>query len=263
MNARPLVAMLECDPDLATLVEAVPSRLAGMLERREVSAALVSSVVPLLDPGLCAFAVGAVTSDGPVLSVRLMTRVPVRRIRRLALDVSSRTSVILVQILLQKRYGLTPELVSLPPDIPCMLESADAAVIIGDPAMKASVAAERGELPLLEEDVDLGLLWKEITGLPFVYAMWTAPRDDQANKLFPLLERAAHWGSERLDQIGAAWAPRLGLSRELCVRYLRENIHYVLGPREREGLYAFYRYGVERGLLPERPHPLEYIAEAG
>lgn len=259
LNATPLVDMLETTRPELTVRKAVPSELARMLARREVAAALVSSVVPLSDMSLCALRVGAVTSDGPVRSIRLLSRVPIHRIERLALDASSRTGVILCQVLLARVYGLRPTVVSLPPSLPDMLEQADAALLIGDPALRASVDMERGALPLVHEDLDLGSLWRSETGLPFVYAMWAVPRDGDVRGLSSLLRASAEWGLARRDEIADREARRLDLPAPLCRRYLTENIRYSFGPREWEGLRRFHSLAVEMNFLPPRANPLECL----
>jgi chorismate dehydratase len=256
LNAKPLVARF-ADPEQGVRVlDAVPSVLAGMLERREVAAAMVSSAVPLADPSLCVVSGGAITSDGPVRSIRLFSRVPPNEIRRLALDASSRTSTLLCRILLARVYGVTPEILSRPPDVPRMLEEADAALVIGDPALLASVAAERGELTGLAADLDLGSLWRIQTGRPFVYAVWAAPRDGDIARLTRVLDAAKQWGVAHLDDIARDEAPGLGLPEDLCRRYLTENVRYNFGPRERDGLRLFHAWGMELGLFPRGPEPI-------
>lgn len=256
LNAKPLVDWFEQEPGAARVVEAVPSQLAGMLARREVAAAMVSSAVPLMDSSLCIVSSGAITSDGPVRSIRLFSRVAPERITRLALDASSRTSTLLCRILLSRVYGVTPEILSLPPNVPAMLEEADAALVIGDPALVASAAAERGDLKGLAADLDLGSLWRIHAGAPFVYAVWAAPGDADAALLTRILDRAKDWGVARREDIARREAPHLGLPEELCRKYLTGNIRYHLGPREWEGLEIFHAWGRELGLFPPRDRPL-------
>jgi chorismate dehydratase len=256
LNAKPLVAQLEQLVETVRVVDAVPSTLAGMLARREVAAAMVSSAVPLSDSGLCVLSSGAITSDGPVRSIRLFSRVPPAKIRRLALDSSSRTSTVLCRILLDRVYGVRPEILSLAPDVPAMLEDADAALVIGDPALLASVAVERGEIAGLAADLDLGSLWRAEAGLPFVYAVWAAPRDVDNAALERVLDTAMRWGVAHRDEIARREAPRLGLPVTLCREYLTHNIRYEFGARERLGLRRFHEWGRALGLFPERAGPL-------
>jgi chorismate dehydratase len=230
----------------------VPSVLAGMLARREVQCALVSSVGVLEDAELCAMDAAGVVSDGPVASIRLMSRVPPDEISTLALDSSSRTGIILGRVMLSKAYCVRPEVVTLPPDVPAMLEVADAALVIGDPALRASLDLEVGRLPMVHCDLDMGSLWRDATGLPFVYAVWTAHREDASDELDALLSKALTWGTAHLDEIAGREASRLGMPEDFCRRYLRDNVRYHLGPREWDGLATFGMTATEMGLLPKQ-----------
>jgi chorismate dehydratase len=137
-----------------------------------------------------------------------------------------------------------------------MLQVADAAAIIGDPALHAAVALEHGYLPMVHYDFDLGSLWRHQTGLPFVYALWTAPQDGDNLRVNSLLRTAAEWGMQHLDEIAEAEAPRTGLTVEFCRAYLHNNITYELGPREWEGLKLFRAHAAKLGLLPDSEHPI-------
>jgi chorismate dehydratase len=254
LNARPLVAQLASGYPGVTLVEAVPSALAKMLDSREVDAALVSSVVALSDPSLCALSAGGVVSDGPVKSIRLMSRVPPAEIRTLALDTSSRTGTVLARVMLHAAFDAVAEVIPMPPDVPAMLKVADAAAIIGDPALRAALELERGNLPEVRYDIDLGSLWRDVTGLPFVYALWTAPRTADTVALNCVLSEAASWGVQHLDEIAEAEADRAGLPVSFCIDYLHDNIQFALGPREWQGLYLFRDKGIELDVLPHCSH---------
>src|SRR5690348_5263249 len=111
-------------------------------------------------PGVC------IGSEGPVASVALFARKPVRDLRRIALDTSSRTSAALVRILCARRFDVAPAFVSHAPDLGAMLAQADAALLIGDPALFVYPAAFGAE------KIDLGAAWSDMTGLPFVWAFW-------------------------------------------------------------------------------------------
>jgi chorismate dehydratase len=252
LNARPLFDSLQGRDDVA-LIEAVPSQLASMLLDGALDAAMVSSVVHLAEPGLVALDAPGVTSLGPVRSIRLFSHVAPDRIRCLALDTSSRTGIVLGQLLLHRVYGVCPEAVSMPPDVREMLEVADACVLIGDPALRADRDFQVGALPPVEADLDLGALWTERTGLPFVFALWTAPARDDSADLVSLLRQAARDGIARRREIACREAPALGLPAEMCVQYLEKNVRHTLGPLEREGLALFHRWAVEDGLLPSAP----------
>ena len=249
LNARPLIEGLSERPDVQ-LIEATPSRLAVLLTQGDVEAAIVSAVVGLGDGNLSLLDAPAVVSDGPVMSIRLMSRVPISNIRTLALDESSRTGVMLCRVLLGRIYGLKPEIRNSPPVIEDMLATADAALIIGDPAMRAYASARDGRLGELALDLDLGRVWKERTGLPFVFAAWTAHPNADRTRLMDVLEQAALLGIQRLDEIAERESTRIGLPADLCRDYLHNNITYDFGSRARAGLQTFAQWAVEEGLLP-------------
>jgi chorismate dehydratase len=248
LNARTLVAPLYGRPDVR-IVEAVPSRLARMLAAGEVDAAMVSSVIGLSEPGAVILDAPGVTSFGPVASIRLFASVAPEDIRTLALDTSSRTGVVLGQLLLHRVYSVRPSVVSCAPDVPAMLAAADACVIIGDPALRAAKDAAEGRIDGVRTDLDLGTVWTELTGLPFVFAVWTARAGGDICGLEALLRKAAAEGDARRDDIARAAAAEVGLSEDECVYYLRHNVKNVFGAREREGLELFRRWAEEDGLL--------------
>lgn len=118
----------------------------------------------------------AVGCDGPVMSCVIVSQIPLDRLdgQRVALGSTSRTSVRLAQLLLAERYGVAPDYYTCPPDLGLMMQEAQAAVLIGDAALRARLH----DGPRLGLEVhDLGLMWKEWTGLPFVFAVWAARRD--------------------------------------------------------------------------------------
>lgn len=138
---------------------------------------------------LVAFPDIAVGCDGPVMSCVLVSQVPLDRLdgARVALGSTSRTSVRLAQLLLSERFGVRPDYYRCPPDLSLMMREADAAVLIGDAALRATMI----DGPRFGLDVhDLGTLWKEWTGLPFVFAVWAARRDYLERE--PTLTRQAH-----------------------------------------------------------------------
>ncbi|MET8115147.1 menaquinone biosynthetic enzyme MqnA/MqnD family protein [Streptomyces prasinus] len=138
---------------------------------------------------LVAFPDIAVGCDGPVMSCVIVSQVPLDRLdgARVALGSTSRTSVRLAQLLLAERYGVRPDYYTCPPDLSLMMQDADAAVLIGDAALRATMI----DGPRFGLDVyDLGALWKEWTGLPFVFAVWAARRDYLERE--PVITRQVH-----------------------------------------------------------------------
>jgi chorismate dehydratase len=173
-----------------------------------------------------------VACRGPVLSVKLHFRVPPAKVRTVALDEGSRTSSALTRILLAE-IGATPRYERLPIGSGLDEATADAVLLIGDRAM----------LPVEEAfcDVwDLGQKWTDWTGLPFVFAMWIAREGVDTSEIAPLLSAARDEGLAHLDEIAAAEAPALGVPADVAAGYLRDNLHFTLGPAECEGRSRFF-----------------------
>jgi len=233
----------------------VPSRLASMLDRREIAAGLVSSVACFANPRLQIVPNISISCVGRSESVKVFYKGSVESIRRVALDTSSLTSVLLARIILRERYELLPEFVPMPPSLPDMLEACDAAVVIGDTTMRAPV----GRWPAL----DLGEEWHMLTGLPFVFAVWAVNPDVAAPGLPDILGRSKSRGLQSLDEISRVEAVRLGLPVDACLRYLSEIMDYELTDRHMEALAVFRERGRGYGLL-ESDHEVElYTPLAG
>ncbi len=241
LNSRPLLHALPRHLPGAEIVMDFPSRLAGGLAAGRFDAALVPSIEYLRQPGLRIASDAAVACDGPVLSVKLYGRVPVEQVKTLALDEGSRTSAALVQILLRERFGLRPLLLPLPLDIAPTDCPADAVLVIGD----------RGMLPPREEPAftwDLGEEWSCWTGLPFVFAIWAARPHDQAERIDRALAAARDEGVMCLAEIARLAAPEVGFPEADCLSYLRDNLQFHLGPRQRDGLERFFELARRHGL---------------
>lgn len=228
----------------------LPSRLADRLAARELDVALIPSVEYLQDADYTIVSDACIACRGPVWSVKLYSRTPVERIRRLALDEGSRTSAALTRILLDRRFGVRPELEMLPIGSTLSDTGADAVLLIGDRAIHAPEPDETGAVEQFAEIWDLGREWSEWTGLSFVFAMWVARRDEVPAGLAEILETARDRGLARLREIAAVEAPRMRLDVESCLSYLRDNLYFHLGPRERRGLERFRDYATALGIAP-------------
>ena len=181
-----------------------------------------------------------IACHGPVRSILLVSRRPAAEIRTLAVDSSSRTSVQLARVILERRYGAEYTAIPHAPDLDAMLRLADAALIIGDPALRLD--PER--LPF--EVHDLGGEWVEMTGLPMVFAVWAARKGVVTPEVVESFQGSCHYGLERMDEIVAAESARLGFTPALVRDYLTRHIVHQLGPREYEGMDLFLRHAVER-----------------
>lgn len=242
LNAEPHVYGL--GEDAGFVVERdVPSRVARRLHAGGVDLALIPSIeyafgAYSIVPGL------AIASRGPVASVCLFHRGPLERVRRVALDTSSRTSAALVRILLRERLGREPYCVPMGPNLVDMLAVADAALLIGDPALD-----QDGEVARL----DLGEEWTRLTGLPFVYAFWAGRAGAVTPAGVRRLQASLAQGRAHLDGIAERQAAGVPRKAERYRAYLRENIVFELGAAEQAGLREFYRRAHALSLIPAVP----------
>ena len=232
----------------------VPSACADKLGSGEVDAGIVSSIEYLRNPGLRIVPGLCIASPKRVRSVGILTKVPPEQIRTLALDTSSRSSVVLARILLRERYGADPECHELPPDLEAMLQEHDAAVMIGDQFMRA----RREGLLML----DLAEEWHAWTGLPFVFALWLVRDDAPAVPLpggiAPLFHRSLEMGRANLAGIvEEAWRS-IGWTKLELREYLTENISYTLAEAERESLGFFFERAVRHGFATA-DRPLRFL----
>lgn len=243
LNARPLVAGLEAGleaPFPYRLITAEPAECAERLRRGEAGAGLVP-VASLADGAAAACVPGiGIAAEGEVWSVLLVSRTPRERIRRLAVHAASRSSAALAELLLRMEAGVRPSVRRTGEPLEALGRDADAAVVIGDPAL-----AVRGRTGL--EEIDLAAWWREATGLPFVFAVWGLAPGPHREGLADLLERSAAWGLANMDRVLAA-APG---DRTLVREYLEGRLRYRLGPPEREGLARFLALAARHGILPE------------
>lgn len=233
LNARPLIAYFDTaeGSEVADLVLAPPSVLAGMIERGEVDVALASSFFVLEKPDYAVAPACGISSQGYVESVRLFSKKPFDQIESLALDQSSMTSNALAQILLRERYGTAPEATSMPPNLSEMIEQNDAAVLIGD----AGMSSEAEGLQML----DLGAVWNEMTGLPFVWALWIGQQERVTPHVVAILKEAKRFGSQRIEEVAKSESERLKMTYSRALRYLAEVIDYDLTDRHWSGLAHF------------------------
>ncbi|HJT35173.1 MAG TPA: menaquinone biosynthesis protein [Pirellulales bacterium] len=232
LNTKPLIYRLS---ELAPRVELLldhPSRLADGLANGRFDVALIPSIEYFQDPSYTIVSDACIACRGPVMSVKLFSRVPIEEIRTLALDEGSRTSIALTRVLLKERFDLDPRLEPLAIGSTVRDSSADAVLVIGDRAMHSP----GGPFAAVW---DLGDQWCRWTELPFVFAMWVARPGVELAGLAELLSQARDLGLANLDEIAEREAAPLGLSPPQCIAYLRDNLYFHLGPREQAGLERF------------------------
>jgi chorismate dehydratase len=233
LNAVPLTRGLEEE-----IIFATPSELAKMLQRDELDAALVSVTEVLFNDRYEILDGTAIASLGEVKSVLLAHRKPIEEAREIFCDTASLTSVNLLRVLLAER-GLKPEFKPLASyDFQSL---PDYALLIGDPALNFVFSPHQHEI------FDLGAAWYELTGLPFVYAVWALRRGMENSRLRRQLTEARKFGMDTLDSI---IRNRTEYTEDFRKDYFGWHIHYHLGSDEKRGLAKFIELLRKHGLGP-------------
>jgi chorismate dehydratase len=233
------------------LTDTAPARCAEMLARGEVDAALVPVIEYQRLPDLLMIPDVCVGSRSAVRSVVLVSRLNnLKKVKRVALDNSSRTSVALVKIIFREFLGFEPEWETSAPELQSMLRKADAALIIGDPAM----TVPRDQFRVF----DLATLWHEFTGFGFVFAMWMA-RKDRLEKVRSVdFATARDQGLAHVDDIAAENGEQLGITQEEVKTYLMHNIAFRLDGEMKKGLERYFELAAELRLI-ESFRPPDFI----
>jgi chorismate dehydratase len=230
----------------------LPSQCAEALRSETADIGIIPAAAYTSVPDLAILPGVAIASRQPVRSILLVSKVPIEKVRTIALDTSSMTSVALTKVLFARWWGRDRQFSPMAPVIETMLEKHDAGLVIGDPALKI----DRSQYVTY----DLAEEWIRFTGKPFVFAFW-AVRQTAMNDASPLLDLPATFQKSRdhgllptnLERIAGEWGPRLGLSEASVKSYLTENIYYSLDSACLEGMQLFYRYAAECGALPSAP----------
>lgn len=271
LNATPLIEGLE-KLDGATLELAAPSALAGLLGSGRVDVALVS----LIDAARAAtpfvlLPVGMIGCDGPTMTVRLFSAVPFERAACLHCDTDSHTSVVLAQIILARKFGVRPPVAGFDarervperggPSGRDLEDSwPETVLLIGDKVVTDAPPAER-----YPHQLDLGQAWKDITGLPFVYAAWMCRAGEEDTPTIvaamKILDRQLRHNTGRIDWLVEKHAPRHGWPPETARRYIGECLRYRVGPREHEAAARFIAEAAELGLVEARELHWAILAE--
>jgi predicted solute-binding protein len=195
-------------------------------------------VIEIERQGLHYFPETGIACRGAVRSILLVSRVPLRQIRTLAGDAGSRTSVMLTRILLAERYGVEPVIVPMRADLNRMLDEADAALIIGDPALLLDPEALRREYEVL----DLGEEWfTHTSGQSMIFALWAGPARHIQAPLGRVFEQSCRYGREHLEEIVAAECPARGIPMPLGHEYLTRYIVSELTANDHEGMQTYLR----------------------
>ncbi len=251
LNAKPLIYGLDEEP-LVKLTLDVPSKLADLLQTNAVDVALL----PVIDyqrlDGLRLIPSGGIACDGPTLTVRIFSKTPIDRIETLACDPDSHTSVALAAVIMAERYGRRPLQVDLRAG---SLSPNTARLLIGD---KVITQEPQG----FEHQLDLGQAWKQLTGLPFVFAAWMATPTADLNGWPRRLTVAREQGMARIEAILDRHAAALGWPIAVARKYLTEYLNFDLTPRHLQAIELFHQLAAKHGLIPSPVQPLRLITSA-
>jgi predicted solute-binding protein len=236
LNTVPLVWGIEhgVQSGIFDMSYALPSECADRLASGDADIGIVP-VIEMARQKLDYFRSTGIACRGAVRSILLVSKVPLREITTVATDTGSRTSVMLSRIILAEKYGVQPKLISRRAELAPMLGEADAALVIGDPALHLDPAT----LPF--ETLDLGLEWIQMTGLPMVFAVWSGKKD----VMLPRYERAfldsCRYGLAHMDAIVQEQSPLRGITETMAREYLTRHIVFELNARDHEGLDLYLK----------------------
>ena len=284
LNTAPLVWGFTDGPlaDKYDLSFTVPSQCAEALRRGDADIAIIPSIEYQRIDGLVALPGMAIAAKREVRSLLVVSKRPLDMAKRIALDTSSRSTAALVRILAKEHWGIEPEFVDAAPDAAEMLKIADAALVIGDPALRISLKMEAlvGKAPgngdCCEGDpedmpvpgfetlfvYDMTHQWRELTGKPAVLAIWAAREHIVDERVAADFLASKKFGVERVREISEAASIKLDMPPRALERYLTENINFDLDEENLAGLRLFFEKAATRGLIP-RAKPLELVSASG
>jgi len=274
LNPAPLMWNFEHEPQRSRLLErysidsTTPAECARRLKSGEADLGLIPVAAYAGDPSLRIVPGCAVASLDNIRSILLVVRAPegIGGVRRVATDTSSLASTVYTRILFDRCWKVTAEFFAMPPNLESMLAAADAALLIGDPALLALEDKHAREQRTGEKllYLDLGHEWHAFTGLPWVSAFWAIRASAleeiglSARTVIDDLQQSRDRGLEHIEDLVVEWSGRIAVPASTIRAYLTTNIHYVLDAECVRGLELFYRYAADCGALPPAP-PLRLL----
>lgn len=245
LNARPLIHGLDASDDLRLSLD-VPARLLDGLRTQRYDVALLPVIDYQRMPNLRIVPSGGIGCDGPTLTVRLFGQQPMHETRVLACDPDSHTSVALARIIFAERFGITPEFIDLRN---AKGGPGEARLLIGDKVVCEEPAG-------FEHQLDLGAAWKEMTGLPFVFALWIARDEIDLRDLPARLIQAKRAGLANVRDIVTQYALPRGWPAGMALQYLTLYLKFDIGQRQLEAIELLHKKAAEHGIIPPNPAPL-------
>jgi len=285
LNTAPLVwgfthGPLEGRYDLSFTV---PSLCAEALRAGQVDVAIIPAVEYQRIENLVVLPEMAIAARDEVRSILVLSKKPIEHARRIALDTNSRSSVALTRLLCRGLWRISPEFVDAPPDPQAMLATADAALVIGDPALRVrlkldalesklpsgpksrSICGGGADDPLPVPGVealyvyDVAQQWRQMTGKPCVLAVWAGRREAMTPEVIADFLASRQYGVAHIGEIAENAALKLDLPPNQLERYLRENIDFSLDAENLAGLRLYFDLCAEAGLIPQA-RPIEFLS---
>ena len=281
LNTAPLVwgftdGPLEGRYDLSFTV---PSLCAEALRAGQADIAIIPAIEYQRMNGMVVLPEMAIAAQNEVRSLLVLSRKPIHFVKRLALDTNSRSTVALTKLLCRGHWGIEPEFIDSPPDPEAMLAKADAALVIGDPALRVRLkvdalaakqpaghgccGGDESEHPVRGVDMlfvyDVTQQWREMTGKPSVLAVWAGRRDAVTPEVVADFLASREYGLANIADIAEGAALKLELPPNPLERYLRESIDFTLGAENVAALEYYFSRCAEAELIPAA-RPIEFAA---
>ena len=247
----------------------VPSQCAEDLRAGRADVAIIPAIEYQRIPGLATLPDMAIASKNQVRSLLIVAKKPIEQVKTFALDSSSRSTQALTRILCAEKWRIAPQFAEALPDLPEMLHNADAALMIGDPALRISLATEKNSwsgtpgqnvcqaatLGITSSELlyvyDVVTEWRSMTRLPAVLAVWAARRELATAELTADFQASRDFGLSHLGEISYEAAQDLELPQRALESYLRDNIDFSLDLENRRGLELYFDHAAKLGLIPQ------------
>ena len=270
LNTAPLVLGLTDGPlrGKYDLSFTVPSKCAEDLRAGRADVAIIPAIEYQRIDNLVVLPDMSIASKRQVRSLLLVSKKPVREVRSLALDRSSRSTQALTRILCAEKWAIAPNFIEAAPNLAEMLMQSDASLLIGDPALRISLGIEKDSRPGAEGETicpaaQLGITssellyvydvvgeWRSLTGLPAVLAVWAARRDVATPDVAADFIASRDFGLAHISEIAFDAARELELPAPALESYLCRNIDFSLDAENLSGLHLYYEYAAQLGLIP-------------
>jgi chorismate dehydratase len=247
----------------------VPSQCAEQLRAGQADVAIIPAIEYQRIDDLVILPDMAIASKEKVRSLLIIAKKPIEQVKSFALDRSSRSTQTLTRILCAEKWKIAPQFFESQPDLSVMLQQADAALLIGDPALRIAGGMEKESWPGAEgqsicQAAALGITgaeilyvydvvgeWRSLTGLPAVLAVWAARRDVATPDVAADFLASRDFGLSRITEICFGAARELELPQRTLESYLRDNIDFSLDEENRGGLELYFAHAAKRGLIPQ------------